>query len=38
LGYNIKNEAKTETSEMKFVICAAGYTRKGQKRNTKIRK
>jgi hypothetical protein len=32
-----KREAKTKTAEMKYLWRAAGYTRKNQIRNTKIR-
>jgi hypothetical protein len=32
-----KQETKIENAEMKFLRCVAGYTRKDQVRNTKIR-
>jgi hypothetical protein len=37
MDYNKKREAKFETAAMKFSRSVAGYIRKGQIRNTKIR-
>jgi hypothetical protein len=37
LNITEKQVAKTETAEMNFLRCVAGYTRKAQIRNTKFR-